>query len=275
MTKVTKKETTAVTEAIDYGQYAGTGDTPAAGMEHMTPDDMIVSFVTILQDLSPQVKPTHKGGVEGAEVGMICNTATQEIASGSDGVAFIPCWKEHTFAEWVPRNKGGDFVGLHEPLSEVVRIAKEESKEFSKLYVGSNELHETFNIYGLCKFGEGAYSPAVLRFKSMSIKKYRMWMTMANNVSINLPDGSVVKPPLFAQVYRLTSIEQTKGNDDFYNWNIAFDGGDATSSRLKPSSTEFKLAAQFYEAMKQGNVKVSDDNISAEIIDDADEAVPF
>lgn len=278
-TGLEKKETTALAASVDYGKYGGTIDKPAAGTENITSEDLTVAFVTILQSMSEQIKPVAKGGIEGAEEGMICNTVTQEIVPGAEGFVFVPCYKEHVFTEWTPRSVGGEFVGLHRPGSDVVQKAKEESDDFGKYNVGNNELHENFNVYGMAQFGDGMFSPAVLRFKSMSIKKYKQWMNMATSVRIQLPNGDTVQPPLFAHKFRLTAVEDSKGADTFYNWSIRFDGGSAEAARLSPTSADFNMAAKFYEAMVEGTVKTPDYTEKTTVADSNDEGdegdVPF
>jgi len=228
----------------DYGDHLG------AGFEDTTTEDFAMPFLGILQDLSPAVKD---GTVEGAKIGMFINTATNELYNGEKGIRAIPCFRQRKFIEWVPRKEGGGYVAEYAPEDPVVKKAKDESNEFGKFKVGTNDLVETFIAYWilLAEDRDELTSQVVTSFKSMNIKKYKNFMTTANQIRIQ------GKPaPIFSHVYRLRTVSETKPGGTFYNWDIRLDGKDALSCRINPKSGIYKVALSLHEMAKDGKAKV-------------------
>ncbi len=231
---------------FDYGDDLG------AGFEDTTSEDYAMPFLGILQDLSPAVK---EGLVEGAEIGMFINTATNAIFKGDPGLRAVPCYRQRKFIEWVPRNNGGGYVGEYEPDSPEVKKAKDEATEFGKFKIGANDLVETYIVYWVILNDEDEpIAQVVSSFKSMFIKKYKNFMTTANQIRYN------GKPaPIFAHVYRLKTVSETKPGGTFYNWDIRLDGKDAESSRLNPASLAYQSAKVLHQMAKEGRTKVDHD----------------
>ena len=205
---VTKKGTAlALTGVYDYGNDAG------KGFEGTKGSDLSIPFLGILQANSPQVEDKDPAG---AESGMLFNTVTRELYGGDDGVAFLPCHKEVAYVEWVPRNKGGGFVALHNPDGEAVKnaIADNNGVRMGKLSIGGNELIETHYVYGLVLNLEGneVQGFAVLSFTSTKIKPFRDWTTAMYTLR--------GKPPLFANRALIKTIKQKNEHGTFYNFRI-------------------------------------------------------
>lgn len=228
----------------DYGDHLG------AGFEDTTTEDFAMPFLGILQDLSPAVKD---GTVEGAEIGMFINSATNELYDGQKGIRAIPCFRQRKFIEWIERKKGGGYVGEYSPEDPVVKKAKDESIEFGKFKIGDNDLVETYLAYWilLAEDRDEPIGQVVTSFKSMNIKKYKNFMTTANQIRIQ------GKPaPIFAHVYRLKTVSETKPGGTFFNWDIRLDGKDALSCRINPESDMFKAALSLHEMARDGKAKV-------------------
>ena len=192
---------------FDYGEDSG------AGFEGTKGSDLSVPFLGILQSNSPQVEDKDP---EGAESGMLYNTVTRELFNGDKGVLWLPCHKEQAYVEWVPRAKGGGFVGLHDPAGEVVSKAIQENdgEVFGKLSIGDNELAETFYVYGLLLDEDlkETMGFAVISFTSTKIKPYRDWMTAMYTLK--------GRPPMFANRARIRTIKQKNEHGTYYNFRI-------------------------------------------------------
>lgn len=190
----------------DYGQDAG------AGFEGTSGKDLSVPFISILQSNSPQVENKDPAG---AESGMLFNTVTRELISGEKGIVFLPVHKELAYVEWVPRSKGGGFVGLHDPNSDTVKaIVKANGGKLGKLKIGENELIETVYVYGLILDDDGLETKGfgVISFTSTKIKPQKDWFT-----AMYLLKG---KPPLFANRAVIRTIKQKNEHGTFYNFRI-------------------------------------------------------
>lgn len=232
--------------AYDYGEYAG------AGFENQSRDDYSVPFLEVLQGLSPEIEQ-----LDSAKPGHIINKVTKDLYAGKDGIAFVPCFTQHVYVEWVPRDSGGGFVATHALDSDVVRVAKENAPRMGKIVLeNGNELLETFYVFGVQVAEDGSSSQAVIAFTSTKIKKYKAWMTKARTIQIRLPNGSKINPPLFAHVYRLKTIKESNKHGEFYNWDITFNAEKAEDARLSVNSETFQEAVQVMELVKTGMAKV-------------------
>lgn len=242
-----------VAPEFDYSEYAG------QGFENHTKDDYAMPFLGIVQANSPIIET-----VASAKPGAMFNTVTQQIFDGKAGLAFLPVKTEHKVIEWKPRTLGGGFVGTHEFDNEFIEKVKAE-QEFGKWKVikgdiNSNDLVETFYVYGIAIDENGFSSPMVIGFTSTKIKSYKNWMNKANAIQMKLPNGRIISSrefPIYAHRYRLTTTSQKNAKGSFYNFNIALDGEDATAARLPTNDTYFIKAREFFQLLGEGEVKVA------------------
>lgn len=198
--------------AYDYGADAG------AGFEGTSGADLSIPFISILQSNSPQVEEDS----DRYKPGMLVNTVTGDIidadaAKNGPGQAFLPVHKETAYVEWVPRDSGGGFVGLHDPNGEVVKaaIAANGGSRIGKLTLDNgNELIETHYIYGLLldEAGETTTGFAVVSFTSTKIKPYRDFTTAMYTLK--------GRPPMFANRAVLRTVKQKNEKGSFYNFKI-------------------------------------------------------
>lgn len=221
--QVAKKGAAGVPAAgFDYGEAGG------QGFEGTSGKDLSVPFLTILQSNSPQVEDDNP---KGSKAGMLFNTVTKELISGDDGVVFIPCHKEEAFVEWVPRDKNGGFVGLHDPNGEVVEAAVKANggNRIGKLKHGENELVETYYVYGLLLDPTGATTTtfAVLSFSSTKIKPYRDWYTAMYTLK--------GQPPIFANRACIQTEKQKNEKGTFFNFKIEPMGDSWMASLINPA----------------------------------------
>lgn len=213
--EVAKVEETALPVAVSaYGELAG------VGFEGTLGSDLSIPFLNLLQSNSPEVEDQL---IEGAKPGQFLNSVTGELM---DSVVFIPVHKEEMWVEWVPRTKGGGFVGSHSPTSELVqeliranggsRIPPkgQDGKRIGFKHNG-NEIIESYYVYGLILNDEGTEveSFAVVSFSSTKIKPYRDFLT-----SMYLIKG---KPPMFANRARFKTVKQKNESGTFYNFTIS------------------------------------------------------
>lgn len=233
--------------AYDYGT-----DESGTGFEGMTNDDMSIPFLAILQSNSPQVEDKDPAG---AEAGMLFNTVTREMHGGETGLIFLPVHFERAFVEWVPRNKGGGFVALHDPTGDVVKQAIEDNdgKRFGKLKVGDNELVETKYMYGLMLEEDGRTTNgfAVVSFTSTKIKPFNDWFT-----AMRLLKG---RPPMFANRARIKTVKQKNEHGTFHNFRIDPFRATWPESLINPKSEAglMQEAVEFRKMVLSGMARAS------------------
>ncbi len=235
--------------AYDYGSDSG------AGFEGTKSSDLSVPFLGILQSNSPQVEDNNP---DGAASGMLFNTVTRELLDGDVGVVFLPCHKDTAFVEWVPRDLGGGFVGMHDPDGDVVKAAKEAHEanpdaKFGKYKVGKNDLIETYYVYGLIldDTGEETQGFAVISFASTKIKAYRDWTTAMYTLK--------GKPPIFANRARIRTVKQKNDFGTFFNFCIDPLRETWSKSLIDPITSKGLLteASEFREMVTSGMARAA------------------
>ena len=235
---------------VDYGEYAGNG------MENVTGADVTIPFLGIVQDLSPQKQEGDPKFIQGAKVGDLFNTVTNELYGQS--VHIVPCCKDSVYVEWVPRDQGGGFVAIHELNSDVVRTAKDNSTDQFKLKTeNGNDLVETHYVYGMLIHGpEGKTSetPIVIAFTSSKIKVYRsQLMTRIRTMKGN--------PPMFAFRFKVSSLrDKNKQGQPYSNFKIEPACGSMTTSINLPGSDYHNLLVEgkaLVEAVRGGTAKAA------------------
>ena len=146
----------------------------------------------------------------------------------------------------------------------------------------SNQIGESFYLYGLC-IPDGA-SPfhAIVPFASTQIKWYQNFMnrligmTYPNPKGENLPN---IMPPMWAHRWRLKTTFQKNKRGEYYGWNLTLaikkpDGSedDKLKSLIRMNTPLYAAGRQFWEQIKSGKAKAdyarADDGVAAG--DDAD-----
>jgi hypothetical protein len=197
-------------------QDAGKGVSTAA-------EDNLVPLVYVLQPLSPQVMD-GPAFIEGAKPGDIwLKNASDPIIKGRDGIWFMPCLMYQKWTEWVPRNRGGGFVGSYDYNGRdslpngAIRDTQEKQRPRFYFPDTGNECVETRYEAGVV-WRNGIPLPYVIPFKSTGHAVSRAWMT--KRVNLRRKDGGIW--PAWSHLYRLTT---TMKRNAFGNWYI-FEIGD-------------------------------------------------
>jgi len=253
---------------VDYGEFAG------QGMENVTGADVTIPFLAIVQDLSPQKQEGDPKFIQGAKVGDLFNTVTNELIGQSAYI--VPCCKDSGYVEWVPRDQGGGFVAMHGLNSDVVRTAKDNSEDQFKLKTeNGNDLIETHYVYSLLIHGpesKTSETPIVVAFTSSKMKVYRSQLmtrirTMKNN------------PPMFAFRFRISTIrDKNKQNQSFSNFKIEPACGSMATSINLPGGEFHNLLVEgkaLIEAVRGGTAKAAHESLNNNNTEADDGDVPF
>ena len=249
--KVPAKTAQSNLPALDYGDDAG------LGFENQTQADIAIPFIAILQPLSPVVT---EGQVEGAKAGMLYNTVTQDLASE---ITFVPACTEHCYVEWVPREKGGGFVARHDIHSDVVTAAKAKAKKFNDLQTPEgNELVETFYVYVVLTNDDGdALGYAIISCESTKIKVYKGWNTRLLSTMIKRPDGSKVRPPMWAHHCRMVTKQESNNKGTWHNPVLGPAGEDIRSSLLAADDERYQSARELRDLVQSGALNPAYDSV--------------
>lgn len=257
---------------VDFGEDAG------AGMENVQAGELKIPFLVILQKNSPQVNPPAQGGVAGAVAGMIFNTATGELHDGEVGLPFVPCYRDHKYLEFTPRNLGGGFVAIYEPNDPKVLDLVAKQGKFGRLWTGTKrnekgepldgtEITETYSLAGIFPAPDGTFR-AIASFASTQIKKYQAFMQRQTNMKYANPRSTdaaplpAVQPPLWAHRWRLRTQFEKNKKGDFFGWTLTLDSKnpDGTEapyikSLIRTSDPLYVDAKDFNAVMSGGKAK--------------------
>ena len=256
----TKKETAVSTDVMDdIFEFAGEG----AAFDS---SEMQIPFVRLLQPLSPQLNKKKAEYIEGASAGDAFNNVTNQYWDGETGITVIPCFQTTKYLEFVPREQGGGFRGEISPTDPVLqRTARSGSKE---ILPHGNELVKSDQHFCLIVEEDGSFQPAVIDMKSTQLKVSRRWKTMIAMMKVKHPkDGRLTTPPVFATMWRLTSVEETNDQGSWSNWAVEKVG-------TVENRDLFLEAKAFRDSIVAGEVKAAaEDHGSSSRVDDSD--IPF
>lgn len=228
------ESSTALTLASGFEAFAG------HGMENVKASDLLIPRLTILQDLSPQLKKTKAEFIEGAEVGSICDVGTGEIFP--EGVLFLPVFYRKDYLEWAPRSSGKGLVAVHPDEKILEQTTRNDKKQ--PILSNGNYVAETAQWFGL-NLSAGRRK-CFIPMTSTQLKKSRKWMTLATSERLKRNDGSEFTAPLFYRSYKLTTGAESNGEGEWAGWNI-------TRALTLPEVCEamgFEFAAVMQEAAK-------------------------
>lgn len=266
-TAVATPKNTAIANTHDYGEFSG------SGQEDMDSTHVAVPFMNLLQAMSPQVLENNP---EGARAGLILNSVTQELLKE---FLINPSAIEHCYVEWIPKDKGGGFVAVHDLKSDVVVSAKERATDRNKLRTpDGNELVETFYMYGaISDMDETLLGPGIIAFTSTKIKVYKGWSTLFN-LFPHKKAGYDRPPPLFAHTIHIGSAMQKNAKGQFANFTARPFKDTLAASLIEPTDPRFVAAAQLREMVKAGLAKAAyetQDAAGAEAGEPDEDKVPF
>ncbi|KKN53713.1 hypothetical protein LCGC14_0599680 [marine sediment metagenome] len=211
---------------VDFGAFAG------GGMENVGAGDVLMPFLGIVQALSPQVEKGHAKFIEGAEVGDLYNTVTNELYGDGKQVCFVACCKETQYVEWIKRDDGGGLVGFYEPGDPFVNDIIAKAKDKFKLETADgHDLVETHYVYGYLidgPEGKSIEEPVVVSFSSSKIKVYKgQLMTRIRTIKNN--------PPMFGFRFTITTVaDKNKKGQPYKNFKIDPACGDMATSANVP-----------------------------------------
>lgn len=256
------------------------GDMQGKGLENLTPDEVALPFLNILQALSPEVTKGHKSYVESAVAGRFFNNVTKETYP-ENGLIFQPVSVRHEWVEWKPRDQGGGRVGTHARDSDVITKAQSQSQQFGKYKTDNgNDLVETIYLLGFIhrsadldeQLALGPGEPVIISFSSTKIKPFKQIM-----YRISTFQG---RPPLFAHRLKLdTFLDQNKKGQNYFNFKITAAVADDIGKSLIPAKLDeaphpmLVAGRDLNKAFNTGTVVVSDKEPA--VSEAADSDVPF
>jgi hypothetical protein len=242
------------------------------GTENVQAKDVLIPRLTILQKLSPQLAKKKAEFIDGAEVGDFCNVATGDIYK--EAVLVIPCHFATAYIEW-GKNRSGLVMNYGDDASILKKCVRNDKNQ--NVLANGNMVSETAQWYCLLQDG-ASWTRVFIPLTSTNLKHSRKWLTLCRAESVQMPDGSMWKPPLFWRSWKLVAIEDSNEMGDW----VTFRPEKGNSSvEIDQSRQLIRMCMAFYEDVK-GNVvrgEIHDDdqgrtiNGRAESVDEKE--IPF
>lgn len=207
------------------------------GSEEMDTGDITLPRISIIQDLSPQAKKNKPEYIEGAEIGHLFNTITNELFTSA--LLFIPVYFRKEYIIWKTRKAGGGFYGAFDNEKDAIA-------ELPNLEGNANdyEIVDTHVHYVLLVKEGSTMDKPILEEVVLSMSKSQNKVSRQLNTMVKLAGGD-----RFSRIYTLGAKEETnKNGDDYWNFSVAPKG--------YVSEAMYKKAEEVYEAISAGQRKV-------------------
>tara|TARA_R110000772_G_scaffold263475_1_gene383243 strand:+ start:458 stop:1243 length:786 start_codon:yes stop_codon:yes gene_type:complete len=235
------------------------------GLEDTDAGDYAIPFVRVLQSGSPQLKKNHAKYIEGAAQGMMFNTVTNQVYDGDEGLLVVPCAYVKKYIEWVPRDSGGGIVNSDHSVDILKECTQNEKKKYT--LNNGNEVQETAQYFALIVNSEEEPEEALLSFTSSQLNFSRRWNSMLRTARVKNSAGDLVLAPMFANVYRIKTVEQSNDLGSWYGF---------TAEKEKGTPMPIaRLAREFMTAARSGDVKVKQESAVDDDTVVAGDDIPF
>ncbi len=206
----------------------------ARGSENVGMDDLIIPRLIVLQELSPMCKRGNPKYNADAEPGMLVNSVTGEIYGTEAQI--VPVFYNKQWLVWRDQKQGGGFLGaFNSPGEADARIRQEENK------AGLEAIDTPQHLCLVVRPG-GKLEEIMISLPKTKAKVSRNWNSM-----IKLAGGDS-----FSRVYKVASVEESKNNNDFWNFDIKPIGF--------PSEPLYRAAEALYKKVASGERRIVVDN---------------
>lgn len=268
-TALVAQEAPGALVAVDYGDDLG------GGFEDQDASYIQLPWINLLQQMTPLVSKCKDGSFK---AGQFLETMSGKAMDGP--VLIVPSTIKREIVRWVPRDKGGGFLGTIDPRDPEWEQAVKDAKKFGKNSDrDGNDLVETFYLYGVLCDGNRAVLPFAMSCASTKIKPVRNINTRMQMIQVN---GKPI--PMFGNLLTVSSLDaENKVGQPYKNLVFEFAVKDAKgepngwASMLPTDDQRFLQAKSLNQTIRGGKFKV-DRDAEAQIRPDAkndESAAPF
>lgn len=236
------------TELAERPSWMGEG---TRGSEEVTIQDVTIPRLSMVQDLSPQRKKNNAEYIEGCEEGMLFNTVTNELYTGS--VLFVPVYFRLEWLVWKHRDAGGGLQGVCATQEEAVKLVGEHPLAGQQTEKGEPvlEVQDTAQHFGLLldpnSPAEAPHATEIV----VSMSKSQLKPSRQLNSQVRIAGGD-----RFERYYRLSAVQVDGARGEYYNWKVEQLGFVAQAI--------FAQAEALYESVISGKRDVERDTTTAQ-----------
>ena len=232
-------------------------------------DDLAIPRIGLLQDNSPQCKKKHDLYIDGAEAGMICDTALETMWDGDEGLIVVPVSYKFTYIEWRLRTEGGGFVAEHNASdgAKLYAAAKEAEVEGKTVKIapnsdGKHQLVPSASYFIYVIGEDGIPQPYAMSMASSQIKKSKRWNTLINQLRVlrSGNSGGTYNPAMFYRSYHVTTVPESSNNNSWWGWKIT---ADKNVLELPQGEEIYTMAREFHKSISSGSVRAATHNEEA------------
>ena len=213
------------------------------GLDNLTPDDLLIPSLKLVQKGSPAVDPTDSTYTDSVKVGDIINSVTNESYDGDAGITVLPAAYRRIFLEYIPREAGGGLAGIHENPSILSQTHRDEMGR--DILASGNYIQTTANHYVLLLDG-GKYDPVMIAMYSSQLKKSRRWNSIMAGQRIT-SNGKSVTPASYSHMYHLSTVPEKNSKGSWFGWRIEL-VGQVEDITLYRAAKEFAKSIQSPES---------------------------
>lgn len=216
------------------------------GSENVNIDDVTLPRLSIIQDLSPQHKKSKPEYIEGAEVGMLFNTVSQQLYD--EPIVVVPVYFRTEFLIWLHRDSGGGFLGSFPTEQEAAQEAAKHPMwgQVTAKQEPIVEVVRTGVHFCLLINKDGGVEEIVISMSKSQLKPSRTWNSM-----IKIAGGD-----RFSKFYRIEAVETEGKSGEYQNYKI-------TGLGYVDEST-YKRAEALYETIARGERGVDYSDVGSE-----------
>jgi hypothetical protein len=202
---------------IDFTKYFGEVQRP-----HFRDSDLIIPQIQIINDKNRFIQD-NESKVDGAEIGMMINTVSEELFPAMPGIGIIPCvWR--TGYEEFSNERKSKYIATHMDDPETLANPIRKSAEWIDKQLTTKDgtllklLHKYYVLYWDLTNDPKAESAqqAVIKFKSYSIQ------SGAKSMNSKIQIMMARKVPMFGLQFQLSLYEKHIENGDYWYFKTKF-----------------------------------------------------
>jgi len=209
------------------------------GLDNLTPDDLLIPSLKLVQKGSPAVDPTDSTYTDSVKVGDIINSVTNESYDGDAGITVLPAAYRRIFLEYIPREAGGGLAGIHEDPAILSQTHRDEMGR--DILASGNYIQTTANHYVLLLDG-GKYDPVMIAMYSSQLKKSRRWNSIMAGQRVT-SNGKSITPASYSHMYHLSTVPEKNSKGSWFGWRIEL-VGQVEDINLYRAAKEFARSIQ-------------------------------
>lgn len=229
----------AVFEGVDVSSFSG------AGNENVSSSDIAIPYLNILQKMSPQCDEDSPEFVPDAKPGMFYQNVNKIMWPRDSILAIVPVAFTRMVVEWVPREKGGGLVAVHDlDIFNHVQHQPNDKKIPVRVDNGNLLIDTAQHIVLYKSLLSGEFEPALISMKSTNLKKSRLWNSL---ISQQMIPGTKQQAPRWMFEWNTTTIREEKDGNSWYNFEFA-------RGRVVDKET-FLKAAKLHDSSRRGTIR--------------------